>query len=186
MPIVVKSNTKKYIEFDDEGNIQAIVNTPSSDQYIQVDSKDIIDLIKGIVPTHQYRVEFDIVKKDYVLNKTDYWEEARSSDSFLHKIEYNEDADATLIQNNIKKQWELKLGKKVLQNMDKINVNMKNLITGFSITDKNNPYNLHYILNFETDKFTIPFPDNFQFDKSLVSVYTVRRLESYSHEVIND
>jgi hypothetical protein len=186
MPIVVKSNTKKYIHFNDNGNILAITNQPSEEQYIVVDSKDIVDLIKGIVPTHEYRVEFDLAKKDYVLNKYDYWEEARTTDSFLHKITNNNDADATIVQDNKSKQWKLVLSKKILENVKKVNVNLENLLKGYSVTDENNPYKLHYILNFDKDNLTIPYPDNFQFDKSPVSVYTIKKLESYSHEVIND
>ena len=186
MPIVVRHNTKKYIAFDDNGNILSISNKPNTDQYIEVETTEVQDIVKGIIPAHEYKVEYDLVEKQYTLKHANYWKEARTSDSFLYKITTAEDPDITLVQNNAKQCWELKLHQDILDNISIHKISIKNIISGFSITDKNNPYNLHYILNFDEDKLVQEYPENFKIDSKEVSVYTVKKLGSYSHEVINE
>lgn len=186
MPIVVRSNTKKYIEFDDNGRILSIKNTPSSDQYITVDSFEVQDLLKGIIPSNEYTVEYDLVAKDYVLKHSTYWTEARSSDSFLYKIENDNEPDLTIVQDNVQKKWQIKLSEQLIKTIEEKNVNLDHMISNFSVTKKNNPYYLYCMLNFKKDTFTIDFQDNFKFDKEPVSVYTVKKFGSYAHEVIND
>ena len=191
MPIKISSNAKKYIMFDNNGTIVSIKSQhDDSLNFIKVNINEIENIIKGIAPIHEYTVEYDLPTKGYMLKHNKEWEQARTSNSFLYKIESDENPDVTLIQNNVKKRWELKFNNELESNIQEHNVNLTNAISGFSITDKDNPYNLHYILNFlssnKSNNFYADYPSNFEFDKMPISVYTIKKFGSYSHEVIND
>lgn len=193
MPIVVKTNSKKYISFDDNGNILSITQQPNNESYIEVNTSEILDLIKGLIPINQYRVEYDLVEKKYVLKHIDEWALARQSSSFLFRANsQNKNADVVLIQNNTKKRWELTLSDDVIDIIENNKINLQNAISGFSITEYKNPYALEYILNFDENNtidkwhFYKDYPNDFVFDNKQLSVYTVKKFSDYRHEVIND
>jgi len=62
--------TKKYVYFDNSGNILSISGSnASAGQFVEVEFNDVINLINGKENITSYIVVYDISKKTYVLKE---------------------------------------------------------------------------------------------------------------------
>jgi hypothetical protein len=186
--------TRRYVYFDDDGTILSISNRDTFEgNYIQVPDEDVAGLISGKEQMYHYWVVFDTVTKQYVL-KHKYNDEDTVFDvnNQIHHIERKTGSrpDIRVIQDLPKKQWKIMLDKGIRENFKEKTMSIdKHLM--FSITAYNDPHILERVIVLRlTDlvnkaSIKIPFETVIELDPNALSVYTVKRLESYQHEVIN-
>lgn len=187
--------TSKYVYFDNDGNLLSISNTNTSKgNYIEVDNNEVENLIKGKEQFSQYYVIFDTLEKDFVLkhrfNEEDVVFDVNNQ---IYKI-FRADglrSDLTLYQNIKEKKWSFLLDEAIRENFKIKNTFIEKPMY-FSVTDFNNPSVLYRIIKItvkeliENTLLDIPFETDLELDPTSVSVYTIKRFESYHHEVINE
>lgn len=193
MNSIVYVPTKKYVYFDEKGNLLSISNTNSSEgNYIEVELEDVKTLITGKEQFFHYHVIFDTVKKNHVLkhvyDEDDYQYNVNDRIHCLPRIK-QENVDLTIRQNIKSKSWSFLLDTEI---RDRIRAKQiyYNKPLMFSITRKNDPNQLERIITvnikdlIDKDDYSIPFEFEIEIDVNALSVYTTKRLESYHHEVI--
>lgn len=185
--------THKYVYFDNEGNLLSVsnVNTESGN-YIQVEQAQIENILTGKEQFWHYQVIFDTIKKSYVLKHV-FNEEKINLDVNVdvHRIPniVIERPDLKVKQNIKIKKWQFCLDDAIKDNFKTKNIHLDKLLT-FSITRFNDPHQLERFLTLRisdllnNDIFEFDFVSDLELDASALSVYTTKRLETYSHEVI--
>jgi hypothetical protein len=192
MPIVVKTpQQKKFVHYDDDGKIIGIKNKKDEGvDAIQVPIQEIEDIIRGKIPSHQFRVEYDFVIKKFMVKQIEAWNESKLVKNFLFEIPKHgqDDVDVKIIQDIPRSKWVLKFNHEIYNSLEKMKIKIDNALTGYSITEETNPYKLVKVLNFNNavsvDKTTYEL--DFEFDKTDLSIYTIKKFSSYQHEVINE
>lgn len=190
---VIYVPTKKYVYFDEKGNLLSVSNTTSSEgNYIEVELEDVKNLITGKEQFFHYHVIFDTAKKNHVLkhvyDEDDYQYNVNDRIHCLSRTK-QETVDLTIRQNIKSRSWSFVLDTEI---RDRIRAKQiyYNKPLMFSITGKNDPNQLERIITvnikdlIDKENFSIPFESEIELDADALSVYTTKRLESYHHEVI--
>lgn len=184
--------TKRYVYFDDDGNLTAVSNINTEPgNYVEVEFLEIENLITGKEHFFHYYVAFDTVSKSYVL-KHKFNEEEFTFDvnNQIYKIpQNNHRTDIKIIQDIKNKKWKI-----VLDEIIRDNFKSKKMIftksLNFSFTKYNDPHQLENFIAIDLNQLIennleIEFKNQIELDPNALSVYTIKRLETYSHEVIN-
>lgn len=191
--IVVRIPTEKYIYFDDDGNLLSVSNTNTEPgNFIQVEQQDIQNILTGKEQFWHYQVMFDTIKKTYVLKHVFNDENINLDVNVdVHKITRNrvERPDLIVKQNIKQKKWQFCLDDAIKENFKSKNIHLDKLLT-FSVTKYNDPHQLEKFIKIRigellnSDSIDIEFETEIELDATALSVYTTKRLETYSHEVI--
>lgn len=185
--------TKKYVYFDEKGNLLSISNTNKTDgNYVEVELEDVKNLITGKDQFFHYHVIFDTTKKNYVLkhvyDEDDYQYNVNDRIHRLSRIK-QDIVDLTIQQNIKSKLWSFVLDTEIRDRIRSKQIYYNKPLM-FSITRKNDPNQLERIITvnikdlIDKEDFSIPFEFEIELDVNALSVYTTKRLESYHHEVI--
>jgi hypothetical protein len=184
--------TKKYVYFDNNGNILSISGSNTSDgQFVEVDLNDVINLINGTENITSYIVVYDISKKTYVLKEKFSNEEIIFNvNDQIHQVPKikSTSPDISIIQNIKYKTWNFLIDTTLKENLLSQNLSLDKILY-FHITRKNDPHELYRTLTVniatlvEDPAFSIEFTSENELDDSNISVYTVKRLQSYYHGV---
>jgi hypothetical protein len=184
--------TKKYVYFDNNGNILSISGSNTSDgQFVEVDLNDVINLINGTENITSYIVVYDISKKTYVLKEKFSNEEIIFNvNDQIHQVPKikSTSPDIGIIQNIKYKTWNFLIDTTLKENLLSQNLSLDKILY-FHITRKNDPHELYRTLTVniatlvEDPAFSIEFTSENELDDSNISVYTVKRLQSYYHGV---
>jgi hypothetical protein len=177
------SNIKKYVYYDKNGNITAIRNSNTSSDNIpclEVDLDQVIDLVTGAKPFSNYCIMFDTIsKKNQLTIKTVDEINNYDANRSIYKIQKSSNADVTIIKNCKEKCWSIKFH-------DQIDINLLSIASlSFSITKENDPHELYRVFQINLNSledYKIPMIC----DEELLenSVYTLKRFDSYSIEII--
>lgn len=189
---VLYVSTKRYVYFDDDGNLTAVSNVNTEPgNYIEVEFADIVNLITGKEQFFHYYVAFDTVSKSYVL-KHKFNEEEFTFDvnNQIYKIPRNDTrTDIKIVQDIKNKKWKI-----ILDDIIRSNFKSKKMIftksLNFSFTAYNEPHQLEKFIVVDLNQLIesnleIKFENQIELDPNALSVYTIKRLETYSHEVLN-
>ena len=178
----------RFVCFEDNGSIYKITNK-SDDRFqnLEVDFENVEDFITGKKSLLEYKVEFDFIEKKYSIKSQKQSNEDKLMWAFLYEIptDLPNEKQIVITKNNIDKQWKVSLDpafKKHLEDQ-KISIDMTNYF--FSVTKQNDPNILYKLLKFD-ETLQLPFTEDFEFDKTPISVYTTRRFDSYYFEEINE
>jgi hypothetical protein len=184
--------TKKYVYFDNNGNILSISGSNTSDgQFVEVDLNDVTNLISGTENITSYIVVYDISKKTYVLKEKFSNEEIIFNvNDQIHQVPKikSTSPDIGIIQNIKYKTWNFLIDTTLKENLLSQNLSLDKILY-FHITRKNDPHELYRTLTVniatlvEDPAFSIEFTSENELDDSNISVYTVKRLQSYYHGV---
>jgi hypothetical protein len=187
-------SNKKFVYFDDLGNLLSVGNSNDSEGlYIEVDVDEVYNLITGQEQFHTYQVIFDTIKKNYILkHRFNNEEVVFDINTQVHKIpEYKSSSrpDLTIVQDIENKKWVFKLDESIKENLKTKKVSLDRPLM-FSITRFNDPHQLErcIIVNLTDliyNDYEILFENQIEHTVGLLSVYTIKRLETYYHEVIN-
>ena len=182
----------KYVYFDEDGNLLSVSNNNLEEgSYFETTYDEVKNLISGKEQFSHYVVLFDTIKKFYILkhrfNEEDIMFDINNQIYLISKRVISR-PDLLIIQNIKDKEWQFMLDQGIKDNFknNKISFN-KNL--SFSITRYNDPHRLENFLNLSMEQLIkedvkIPFKSQIELDSDALSVYTVKRLETYYHEVI--
>jgi len=188
-------SNKKFVYFDDNGNLLSVGNSNTDDGlYIEVDTSEVYNLITGQEQFHTYQVIFDTIKKSHVLKHRFNDEEVVFNiNTQVHRVPnhtYDYRPDLTVIQDIKNSKWIFKLDESIKENLKTKKVSLDRPLM-FSITRFNDPHQLERCIVISlTDliykDFEIAFENQIEHRSELLSVYTIKRLETYYHEVINE
>ncbi len=178
--------TKRFVVYDADGYILSIQNKEDDKQNnLVVDLKEVEKFLDGSDSFTKYRVEYDFIDKEFKIVNVQQYHETFMRESFLYKIPNdNNDVEIKIIQDNRNLCWKLEIDPQLPAELKSKSINIDPTKQFYSVTKKNDPNVLLAMLKFD-HTLTIPFESNFKFDKNPVSVYTMRKFNSYKHEVIN-
>jgi hypothetical protein len=191
MDEIIYVQTKRYVYFDNDGEILSISNQNKTEgSYIETDIDQVINLITGKEVLSNYVVMFDPVTKQNVIRHRFIEEELQFDiNNQIYKVPTEKLArpDFTLQQDVKNKRWNFILDNLLQENLKKQTVRFSSKLN-FSITSKNDPHNLYQYFTIDletlTENHSIPFVSEIELDIGQISVYTTKRLETYYHEVI--
>lgn len=192
----VKLTSERYVYFDETGSILKILNYKDPDEtHIKVNYSDVEDIISGKKSFFNFIVVFDSEQSLYVLTEiitnTNFAFNASEHIYEIPKTDNTETADLTIIQDIKEKRWKIKL-RPVLREQLKVQQISITAPMIISITKNGNPHILYRMIKVSFDDILYEDGDffiNFQYDTETdvnLSIYTVKKLNSYKHEVIND
>ena len=106
--------------------------------------------------------------------------------SFLYQISANvpDSPQIILSKDNTKNVWRISADSDFLLDLKDKNVTINLSNYYFSITKKDDPNVLYRLIRF-SDSDEVAFENDFEFDNEEVSVYTMRRFDTYHYEEIN-
>ena len=191
----IQINTNRYVYFTDDGTVTKILNyLDDTETHIIVEYDDVEDILSGKNSVLNYIVIFNNETSTYELKKR------LSNNVFIPNISDTihelskkpiQNPDLTVIQDIPNKKWILKLSSLLSQQIitQRLSINAP---VNVSITAQGDPHVLHRILTVKIDDiakspdgFSLGFIDSYECSTQL-SLYTVKKLQSYKHEVINE
>lgn len=191
---MITMNRDRFVYFDDAGEIIKITNYLEDDEasFIKIDYSKVEKILEGAVSSFDFVVVYDVMSRDYVIkSKVTNNEVIHNVSDRIYEIKKDvTDADFTIIQDRITKCWKFKINKEILDNFVINNV----LITTplmFSVTKKSNPNILYRMITIkfsdilDTIDFSIPFMYNEE-NTDTLSIYTIRQMQSYNYEVLDE
>tara|TARA_B100001287_G_scaffold101106_1_gene85068 strand:+ start:40913 stop:41473 length:561 start_codon:yes stop_codon:yes gene_type:complete len=185
--MTVKINHDRYVCFDDNGNIDRIARTPDPNlENLLVDFEQVRQFAEGTQSLRNFKVEYDFLEKKYILKNIQEYYESHDTYNFIYEIPKTQSDDTEIIikQNFKENCWELVLGKKFKNYIESQNISIDPTRQVYSVTKLYDPNVLYKTLTFKNN-LKISFDSKFEFDKTNVSLYTVRKFSSYYHEVVN-
>jgi len=190
-----KVSNSHYVYFkEDTGEIVAVSNTVlerDDVSFVAVTYEEVEDLLLGKETFDSRRIEFDTKTKSYVLNKHSLEEDLYNVNNLIYKIKPSKDAEIQVIQDLKNTCWKFLVSPELRSKMLQDKVNLRASLA-FSITEKENPNILYRTLQFSFNDLVRQghvikdFKEDYEFQGAPVSVYTIKRFESYSYEVINE
>lgn len=186
--------TKKYVYFNENGDILSVANNNKENgNYVEIDQDEVIDILKGLEQLSNFSVVFDGIEKKYILKNKKIEETITFSiKNNIHEIENNlKNPDITIKQNLKKSCWTIILDNKIKKEM-LIKDNSYKTLLHFGVTAKNDPHELyHYFtVNFDdlikVPHIEIPFKSQKECNVDNTSVYTIKKFQTYSRKLINE
>lgn len=188
--MILSLNMDRFVYFDEAGEITTITNyqEDTSLSFVKVDYSLVEKIMEGIEPSFNYMVVYDIGTHEYGLipKIVDYANKVNDQIHEIQKITNN--ADFTITQDIKNSCWKFSINSKLRAQLEAQRISIKTPLF-FSITKKHDPHVLYRTLTvmfsdiFEQLDFSVPFVYNNEHNNDL-SIYTVKKLQSYKHEVI--
>lgn len=179
----------------DTGKILGISPKKQEENSIPVDLEQVKDILEGTDSKRNYRVEYNAKNKqlEFVdLHKESF--DGASVNDFIYEIPEKEidDADITVEQDVPNTCWRFTLGKTLKRNLRNKGIRLNNQLS-FSITAKHDPNVLYKTISIDFSNVLsqncviVPFDSEFETERSLISVFTARKFDSYQFKrVWND
>lgn len=187
--------TKKYVYFDEYGEITAISNTNTQGgNYIEVENSEVIGILNGTEKINLYCVSYDTVYKKYILKNRFIDENSFVSilDNIYEITNFKDDNyDLKIIKNNKDHNWEFELHSAIKENINEKNVDNVGVLN-YSITRKNDPHELFQFIQVSFKELVdqtvvkIPFDSQKIVDNDNISVYTMKKFQKYYYEAVDD
>lgn len=184
----LRINTKRFICFDNDGNIIKIIKKPDENfNNLEVELDDIKDLLDGKLSLISHKVEYDFLEKRYILKNTKQQNEDQMLASFLYEIptSIENEKQITIVKDNVNYEWKLKVDEDFAKKLVEDNIQINPTNHYYSITKKGDPNILYRLIKFDNN-MTVPFKYDFELDDLDISVYTTRKFHTYLYEVINE
>lgn len=188
---MLEVNNKRYVYFDEDGNITSIKNNYKElGNYIVVDIEDVYNLITGKEVVSNYVVLFDTVTKQHILSHRyieDEYQFDINDQIYLVPANNKNRPDVIITHNKNKKKWTVELDRAIQDNLLSNKLSFRSDM-GFSITKAHDPHVLYQYIycaidDLKNGKVEVNFASDLELDSSAVSVYTIKRFEKYSYEV---
>ena len=183
----------QYVYFDiASGKILQITNEKLDDDLlssIAVSVEDVESLINGDEPFESCSVVFNTKLKMYELQRNTIEQPLYNVGDLIYEITQPvANADIQVIQDIKNTCWKFLISEDLRANLVDNRVSL-NVHLGFSITEKNNPNVLYRTLSFPfkqlVDEYyvVLDFKNDFEFNGDPISLYTIKRFDTYSYEV---
>ena len=187
-------NQDRYVYFDENGEITKITNYKEDENlsFVKVDYKLVEKIMEGLEPSFNFMVIYDISIRAYVIKPklliTDF---IYNVNDRIHEIKKNLlDADLTVIQDIQNTCWKFDINDSLKSQLLAQNISISTPLM-FSITKKHNPHVLYRTIQvkfsdiLEKLDYSVPFVYNTEYTSNL-SVYTIKKMQSYKYEVLDD
>ena len=192
---IKKNNTLPTyrVYFDnDTGNISSITNREVShlkNSFI-VPIQEVEEFLLGSRNMTKHRVVFNVKEQRYqiVSNNESI---VVYADDLIFRLSPNQNAQIIVHQCLKENKWKIFASEETKKSMKSVESRLEEVLF-FSITEYGNPnilYNHYYVQIkdlLEQDSIDFGFTSQEEQDPLLVSVYTNRKFNKYSHEVVND
>jgi len=178
---------KRFVCFDDEGNIYKVSREPDDRfKFIECDFEDVRQFIEGQWSLLDYKVEYDFIDKQYKIKNQKQVDEDKLMWSFIYEIPTTIPKNKQIVftKDNTQDVWRLTVDPAFEADLREqgIAVDISNYY--FSITKKGDPNVLYRLIRF-VDGNEVSFEHAFEIDDTEVSVYTMRRFDTYHYEEIH-
>jgi len=190
---LINFSSQKYnVYFDkDQGTISAITKDFLEGTFFEVGYEEVKDFISGKNRLTDYKVVYNSRKYSYEIVELTYQKIDLDINDLIFKLTQNKNPQVKILYNLKDQNWKISLNR----DLKEILIDKKariDEVLWFSVTEKDNP-NI-FIRQFfvdikqllETDLFTVKFNSKKELDFSSISVYTNRKFETYSLEVIDE
>ena len=194
--IAVKTTNKLptyRVYFDDEtGNILSITNReqPQFKNHFIVAIQEVEDFLLGTRNMLKHRVVFNVKEQRYqIVSNQDAI--IVYADDLIFRLSAVPDAQIVVQQCLVDKKWKIFANDTTKESMKDVGARLEEVLF-FSITENGNPnilYNHYYVSIkdlIEQDAVEFEFTSQEEHDPLQVSVYTNRKFDRYSHEVIDE
>lgn len=188
-----QSVSKYFVYFDmDTGEIKSITNKkdPNNEIYFEIPTQEVEDFLIGTRNLTKHKVIFDVKEQRYqIVSKNESL--VVYADDLIFKIPTLQGAQILITQDIKNKKWIVAVSDIIRSNMESIGARLEENMF-FSITEKGNPnilYNHFYVSIrevIEKSVIEIPFSSQEEHVNNKVSVYTNRKFDRYTHEVIDE
>lgn len=185
--------SKYFVYFDmDTGEIASITNKkdPNNEIYFEMPTQEVEDFLIGTRNLTKHKVIFDVKEQRYqIVSKNESL--VVYADDLIFKIPTLQGAQILVTQDIKNKKWIVAVSDIIRTNMESIGARLEEHMF-FSVTEKGNPnilYNHFYISIrevIEKSFIEIPFTSQEEYVNNKVSVYTNRKFDRYTHEVIDE
>jgi hypothetical protein len=182
----------KYIYFDEAGNLLSVSNSNTQEgSYFETTYDEVKNLISGKEQFTNYVVLFDTIKKSYILKHRFNEDEIMfdiNNQIYLVPRHTLDRPDLLIVQNIKDKEWQFILDSSIKDNFKNKKIAFNKSLS-FSFTQYNDPHQLEYYLTLSMEQLIegdvkLPFKSQIELDSTALSVYTIKRLDTYHHEVI--
>ena len=182
---------KVYFDID-TGRIHSITNKTLEDHstFFEVPVHEVEDFLTGTRNMTKHKVVFDVKEQQYKI-ASDQESLIVYVDDHIFRINQIIAPQVIVTQNNKDNVWQISASKDIKDKMKDVGARLEEAMM-FSITQKNNPnilYNHFYVRMrdiIEKEKVEFNFASQIEANFNNVSVYTNRKFEKYSHEVVNE
>ena len=152
--------------------------------------QEVEDFLAGTRNMTKHRVVFNVKEQQYqiVSNQENI---IVSADDLIFRLTKLDDAQIIIQQCLTEKRWKIFASAETRKNMQEIGARLEEILF-FSITEYGNPnilYNHYYVSIrdiIENDFVEFDFTSQEETVLNQISVYTNRKFDKYSHEVINE
>lgn len=184
---------KYKVYFDLEtGNILSITNKTDNTKntFFEIPVQEAEDFVLGTRNLTSHKVVFNVKEQKYEITHKDdsiivY------ADDLIFRINKVNSPQIIITQDIKNEKWILSVADEIKQTMKSVQSRLEEYLF-FSITEKRNPNILyaHFYTSIkdlvEQEVLEIPFTSQEEQDFAKISVYTNRKFDRYSHEVINE
>lgn len=184
---------KYKVYFDLEtGKIEAITNKSieGKETFFEVPVQDVEDFVSGNRNLTKHKVVFNVKEQRYnIVHDQDTI--VVYADDLIFNIKQLKDAQVKILQDINRSEWKISASSTIKEQMKTVQSRLEETMY-FSITEKGNPnilYNHFYVSIkdiIEQEFVSFPFSSQEEQTFDLVSVYTNRKFDKYTHEVIDE
>ena len=187
-------NRDRFVYFDKHGEITKVTNYEEGDisSFIKLDYSKVADILEGKVSTVDYNVVYDVLTREYSLNqKRNNTNVINDIKNRIHEIKkQTTDPDFTIIQDLPNKCWKFKINETLYEHLTTQQLSISTPLF-FSVTQKYNPNILYRTISIKFSDILekLDFSINFLYneeDTENLSIYTIKQLQTYKHEVLHD
>ena len=196
MKLGITVNNERFAVFDPTtGELLSLPNKkPTEGSFIPVADSEVKGILEGRESMHFYYVHYIKRANTYELRqRSNHDIDSYFVDDLIYELPTTGDNPDITVTKNIKDTcWKIEIGGDLEMNILAQKVSLTNGHLSFSVTKKDDPNILYKTLQFTFDKLingnyiVLPFSEKFEFDNEPISVYTIKKFDSYKYEVINE
>lgn len=194
MKLGIQLVSERYAVFNPAtGELLSLPNTkPTEGSFISVAEDDIKGILDGSESMNFYYVHYFKRANMYELRqRSNHDIDSYFVNDLIHEIPTEADNPDITVTKNVKDTcWKITIGGDLEMNILAQKISLTKTQISFSVTKKDDPNILYKTLKFSFDELingkyvVLPFLDKFEFDNETVSVYTIKKFDSYKYEEI--
>lgn len=182
----------RFVYFDKDGEITQITNyqEDGNDSFIKLDYSKVEKILEGLVSSVEFMVVYDISAREYLLTQK-INNNLYNINNRIHEIKKQiPDPDLIILQDIKNKCWKFKINQTLQSQMLTHKISIATPLF-FTVTKKFDPHVLYRTIKIKLSDiiekldFSIPFMYNEENTENL-SIYTIKQLQTYKHEVLHD